>query len=210
VPLALGVTLGLFLPATVIASGHTSRVVLALFIGVTLCVSAIPVIAKTLSDMRLLHRNLGQLILAAGSIDDTVGWLLLLLSVVSAAATAGVRAGHVLVTVAYLITFVLLAGTVGRLAVKKVLIVTTRAEGPGPIVAAAVVIILAGAVTTASLGMEPIFGAFIAGTVISASGIASGSLPRCARSCCPSSPRSSWRPPDCALTSPRLAGLWSP
>ena len=34
-PLALGVTLGLFLPATVVASGHTSRVVLALFIGVT-------------------------------------------------------------------------------------------------------------------------------------------------------------------------------
>ena len=51
VPLALGVTLGLFLPATVVASGHTSRVVLALFIGVTMCVSAIPVIAKTLSDL---------------------------------------------------------------------------------------------------------------------------------------------------------------
>ena len=39
--------------------------------------------------MRLLHRNLGQLILAAGSIDNAVGWLLL--SVVSAAATTGVR-----------------------------------------------------------------------------------------------------------------------
>ena len=45
---------------------------------------------------------------------------------------------------------------------------TTRADEPGPTVAAAVVIILAGAVTTA-LGMEPIFGAFIAGTVISVS-----------------------------------------
>jgi K+:H+ antiporter len=106
-------TLGLFLPATVVASGHTTRAVLALFIGVTMCVSAIPVIAKTLSDMRLLHRNLGQLILAAGSIDDAVGWLLL--SIVSAAATTGVRAGHVLVAVAYLIAFVLLAGSVGAL-----------------------------------------------------------------------------------------------
>jgi len=122
-------TLGLFLPATVVASGHTSRVVLALFIGVTMCVSAIPVIAKTLSDMRLLHRNLGQLILAAGSIDDAVGWLLL--SVVSAAAATGVRTGHVLVAVAYLIAFVLLAGTVGRVGVKKVLTATTRADEPG-------------------------------------------------------------------------------
>jgi len=166
VPLALGVTLGLFLPAAVVASGHTSRMVLAPFIGVTMCVSAIPVIAKTLSDMRLLHRNLGQLILAAGSIDDAAGWLLL--SIVSAAATTGVRAGHVLVPLAYLIVFVLLAGTLGRVGVKKVLTVTTRADEPGPTVAAAVVIILAGAVTTA-LGMEPIFGAFIAGTVISVS-----------------------------------------
>ena len=174
VPLALGVTLGLFLPATVIASGHTSRVVLALFIGVTMCVSAIPVIAKTLSDMRLLHRNLGQLILAAGSIDDAVGWLLL--SVVSAAAATGVRTGHVLIAVAYLIAFVLLAGTVGRVGVKKVLTATTRADEPGPTVAAAVVIILAGAVITAALGMEPIFGAFIAGTVISASRIAQRQL----------------------------------
>jgi len=151
VPLALGVT-----------------------IGVTMCVSAIPVIAKTLSDMRLLHRNLGQLILAAGSIDDAVGWLLL--SVVSAAAATGIRAEHVLVAVAYLIAFVLLAGSVGRVGVKKVLTVTTRADEPGPTVAAAVVIILAGAVTTASLGMEPIFGAFIAGTVISASRIAQRQL----------------------------------
>jgi len=173
IPLVLGVTLGLFLPVTVVAS-HTSRVVLALFIGVTMCVSAIPVIAKTLSDMRLLHRNLGQLILAAGSIDDAVGWLLL--SVVSAAATTGIRVGHLLVAVAYLIAFVLLASTVGRVAVKKILTVTTRADEPGPTVGAAVVIILAGAVTTASLGMEPIFGAFIAGTVISASRIAQRQL----------------------------------
>lgn len=68
-----------------------------------------------------------------------------------------VRTGHVLVTVAYLIAFALLAGTVGRVGVKKVLIVTTRADEPGPTVATAVVIILAGAVTTAALGMEPIF-----------------------------------------------------
>jgi Kef-type K+ transport system membrane component KefB len=174
IPLALGVTLALFLPASVVASGHTSRTVLAMFIGVTMCVSAIPVIAKTLSDMRLLHRNLGQLILASGSIDDAVGWLLL--SVVSAAATTGVRAGHVLLSVAYLAVFVLLAGTVGRFAVKQVLTVTTRADEPGPTVAAAVVIILAGAVTTASLGMEPIFGAFIAGIVISATGVAQRQL----------------------------------
>ena len=56
-----------------------------------ICVSAIPVIAKTLTDLRLLHRDIGQLILAAVSVDDTLGWLLL--SVVSAMA-----AGHLAAT----------------------------------------------------------------------------------------------------------------
>ena len=47
--------------------GKAGRGVFALFLGVAMCVSAIPVIAKTLADMRLLHRNIGQLTLAAGT-----------------------------------------------------------------------------------------------------------------------------------------------
>src|SRR5205823_9038159 len=50
--------------------------------------SAIPVIAKVLMDMDLIRRDVGQITLAAGMIDDTMGWILL--SVVAGLAASGV------------------------------------------------------------------------------------------------------------------------
>jgi Kef-type K+ transport system membrane component KefB len=164
IPLAFGIGLGFVLPTAVTSSGNSSPWVLALFLGVTVCVSAIPVIAKTLSDMRLLHRNVAQLTLTAGMIDDAAGWLLL--SVVAAAATTGVSLGLVSLSVAYLAGFVLLAMTVGRPLVRKVMTHATRSEESGPAVATAVILMLLGAAITHALGMEPIFGAFVAGILI--------------------------------------------
>ena len=40
-------------------------------------ISAMPVIAKILVDLDLTKRNIGLVILSAGVVDDTVGWLIL-------------------------------------------------------------------------------------------------------------------------------------
>ena len=107
IPLVLGVGIGFLAPPEMIAEG-VDHMVFALFLGVALCVSAIPVIAKILMEMRLLHRGIGQLILSSAVIDDVVGWFLL--SVVSALATAGARpAGPALTAVAMLAGLVLVA-----------------------------------------------------------------------------------------------------
>jgi Kef-type K+ transport system membrane component KefB len=162
IPLAFGVLAGLVMPESLMA-GDTERWVFALFLGVAMCVSAIPVIAKTLSDMRLLHRDIGQLTLAAGTVDDVVGWFLL--SVVSAAATIGVgtRIGW---SVLYLVGFVVLAAVIGRPLVVRIMRTAARASTSGPTVANAVIIVLLGAATTSALGMEPVFGAFVAGILL--------------------------------------------
>ena len=169
VPLSLGVALGALLPSLMVTGEH-GRALFAVFLGVAMCVSAIPVIAKTLSDMRLLHRNVGQLILLAGTLDDVVGWFLL--SVVSAAVVNGVRAGQVSLSLLYLIGFVVLAVLVARPLVRWVMRVADRSDDTGPSVSAAVVVILLGAVSTHALGMEPVFGAFVAGILIGAPGAA--------------------------------------
>jgi K+:H+ antiporter len=166
IPLSLGIAMGLVLPVSLRGAGARQQVVFALFIGVAMCVTAIPVVAKILSDMRLMHRNIGQLTLVSGMIDDAVGWFLL--SVVSAAATAGVSAGHVGLSVVYLVGFVLLAAVVGRPLVRAVMRLAARSEEAGPTVATAVIVVLLGGVATHALGMEPIFGAFIAGILIGA------------------------------------------
>jgi Kef-type K+ transport system membrane component KefB len=167
VPLAMGVAIGFALPSALLGQG-TDRAVFACFIGVALCVSAIPVIAKTLLDMRLMHRDIGQLIISASAIDDVVGWLLL--SIVAALATSGIRAGEVALSVAYLAAVIVFACTIGRFVVGTSLRLAARSEDAGVTVAVAVLLVLLAAAGTQALHMEAIVGAFFCGVLIGSSG----------------------------------------
>src|SRR5260370_711783 len=106
VPLALGLGAGFLLPRNIWPAG-VDRTTFAVFLGVTMCVSAIPVIAKTLADLHLLHRDVGQLILASAAVQDTAGWLLL--SLVSALAVGALGPGAVLASLIRLLAFIAVA-----------------------------------------------------------------------------------------------------
>jgi Kef-type K+ transport system membrane component KefB len=162
-PLALGIGAGLVLPGLLVPRG-VDRATFALFLGVAMCVSAIPVIAKILNDMNLMHRDIGQLTMASGMVDDVVGWLLL--SVVSAMATTGVRAGSIGLAVLWLAVIVAVAATGGRWLVGVALRWAGRSDEPGPTVAVAVVTIVLCSAASAAAGMEPVFGAFVGGIMI--------------------------------------------
>jgi Kef-type K+ transport system membrane component KefB len=164
IPLGFGIATGLLLPGSLLGSG-TDPVVFSLFLGVAMCVSAIPVIAKTLMDMGLLHRNIGQLTLTAGMVDDAFGWFML--SVVSAMATSGVRAGSVVLSLAYLVAVILFAVVVGRPLVAKVFQLAGRSQEAMPTIMTATALIILSAAGTHALGLEAIFGAFVCGILIS-------------------------------------------
>ncbi|HEX6347402.1 cation:proton antiporter [Umezawaea sp.] len=168
VPLGLGFAVGMVLPTSLIAEG-TERDVFALFLGVAMCVSAIPVIAKTLLEMRLLHRNIGQLIISSAAVDDIVGWSLL--SIVSAMATTGLRAGLVLFTVGCLLVVAVVALLIGRPLVRKSLEYANRSSDPGVTVAVVVLLLVLSAAGTHALGLEPILGTFVCGVLLSSSGL---------------------------------------
>jgi Kef-type K+ transport system membrane component KefB len=166
VPLALGVGLGFALPR-VMTSG-SDRVVFALFLGVALCVSAIPVIAKILFEMRLMHRNVGQLIMSAATVDDIAGWLML--SVVSALASTGLWGERIAMSVLGLVG--LLVGTVliGRPLVRTTLRLASRSTEPGVGLAAIVALLMVFAAGSHALGMEPVLGTLLGGILIGSSG----------------------------------------
>ncbi|WP_214324843.1 cation:proton antiporter [Nonomuraea sediminis] len=126
----------------------------AMFLGVAMCVSAIPVIAKTMADMDLLHRDVAHLTLASATVDDVFGWALFSLA----------AAGFGLGTVRALggLVAVVLAAIVLRPLARHVL----RAGGP----AAFVVISFLSASATQALGLEAIFGAFVAGVMAGSCG----------------------------------------
>lgn len=163
IPLGLGVGTGLLLPQAL--NGGKDQTVFALFLGVAMCVSAIPVIAKTLIDMNLMHRNIGQLTLTAGMVDDAFGWLML--SVVSAMATTGLRTGTIALSLAYLVAVLAFAAVIGRPLVRKAFQLAGRSAEATPTIATAVVLILLASAGTHALGLEAIFGAFVVGILIS-------------------------------------------
>lgn len=166
VPLALGVAGGFLAPSALPGAG-VSRTVFALFVGVAMAVSALPVIAKALADMRLIHRDIGQLIISVGVVDDVLGWMLL--SVVSAAAVSGLHARSIALSVVYLVAVLAAAVFVVRPALLVALRTAGRpgaSGGDGAVVAIAALTMVLGAALTQSIGFEAMLGSFLAGLLI--------------------------------------------
>ncbi|OZM71908.1 cation/H(+) antiporter [Amycolatopsis antarctica] len=163
VPLGCGFATGYVVPDSLVPDG-VGRGVFALFLGVAMCVTAIPVIAKILLELDLMHRKVGQLTVAAAFFDDTVGWLLL--SVVAALATGGAAGATLPQTLGYLVVFLAAAFLIGRPVVRRALRASSRHAEAGPTVAVAVVTILAYSAATAAIGLEALFGAFVAGATV--------------------------------------------
>jgi Kef-type K+ transport system membrane component KefB len=167
IPFGLGIGAGFVLPAT-LHSGHHGTTVFALFLGVAMCVSAIPVIAKTMIDMNLLHRNIGQLTLAAGVIDDVIGWFLL--SLISAIATVGFTTRTITLTTFYIVLTLGVAALPARLLFRKVLRAAGRSKDPAPTIAVVSVAIMLSAAATQAMGFEGVFGAFVCGAALATCG----------------------------------------
>ncbi|MDX3194245.1 cation:proton antiporter [Streptomyces sp. MN03-5084-2B] len=161
VPLALGVGTGFLLPASLLGG---DRLPFALFLGVALSLSAIPVIVSILTDLGLDRRPFGQLATASAVVDDTVGWLLLAL--LTTTVTTGITVGAVAVSVGSLLLVVGAAATIGRRAVRAALTAAARAADPRATVALVIIMVLSYAVLTQIAGFEAVLGAFLCGMTI--------------------------------------------
>jgi Kef-type K+ transport system membrane component KefB/nucleotide-binding universal stress UspA family protein len=164
-PVLSGVGLGLALPDSFVGE-RTGREIFALFLGTALGISALPVIATILSDLDLMRRNVAQVLVAAAMANDIVGWILL--GVVASLAQSGsLDAGRLLVTLAGLALFLGLAFTLGQRGVDALLrTVTLRRWGLSGSLSVVLLVALASGATTHAIGLEAVFGAFIAGIVL--------------------------------------------
>lgn len=162
VPFATGLGLGWLLPEGFLVNPD-DRLIFSLFIATAMSISAVPVIAKVLMDLHLIRRDIGQITLAAGMTDDTIGWILL--SVVSGLAISGsFDVVTVIKSVLSAVLFLAIAFTIGQTVVDRLLHWVDDTIG-GATASLSIVLILAlGAATlTHALGIEAALGAFVFG-----------------------------------------------
>jgi Kef-type K+ transport system membrane component KefB len=164
-PFATGIALGWHLPDSFVAHPD-QRLVFSLFIATAMSISAIPVIAKVLIDLKLIRRDIGQLTLAAGMTDDTIGWILL--SVVAGLATSGnFGVEKLLASVLAAVIFLALAFTLGRMVVSNILRwVDNLIGGVAANLSTILVLALATSALTHALGLEAALGAFVIGILV--------------------------------------------
>ncbi|MGB8699463.1 MAG: cation:proton antiporter, partial [Thermosynechococcaceae cyanobacterium] len=173
VPFITGLGLGWFLPDSFLAD-PSKRLVFTLFIATAMSISAVPVIAKVLMDLNLIRRDIGQITLAAGMTDDTIGWILL--SIVAGLASSGtVDFKTILESVMGAVLFLAFAFTIGRSLMIQILRwVDDQVGGATASLSAVLVIGLAASALTHRLGIEAALGAFV-------TGILAGQAPRFSR-----------------------------
>lgn len=161
-PFGLGVLLANVLyPAH---RGDSSFLAFALFIGVSMSITAFPVLARILTE-RSMHRiPLGVIALAAAAVDDILAWSLL--AVVTGVAE-GTDQRHLLVMLAGSIAFVAAMLFVVRPMLRRLADRYRRAGRLTPDVLAVVLIgLLLSSYLTSKIGIHAIFGAFMFGAIM--------------------------------------------
>jgi Kef-type K+ transport system membrane component KefB len=161
-PFTLGAGLALWLYPSYCTKG-VPFTVFALFIGVSMSVTAFPVLARILKDRGIQTSRLGVMALTCAAANDVTAWCLLALVV--AVATAAV--GSAVLTAVLAVVFIVLMVFVARPYVERLVEKPALRRPPGQSVLAMIcVALLLCALTTEAIGIHAIFGAFLLGAII--------------------------------------------
>ena len=162
VPFALGAWLawslyGAWAPAGV---GFTS---FALFLGVSMSITAFPVLARILGDRGLQRTQMGIVALTCAAINDAIAWCLLAFVVGVTQSTTSAAVQTVILTAVYIAVMLSVGRRVMAAVVERFDTSPRIGERSLALVLAAV---LLSALATEFIGIHAIFGAFLLGAII--------------------------------------------
>lgn len=160
-PFILGATLALTI-YTRVSSSDVPFTSFALFLGVAMSITAFPVLARILTDRKMTRTELGGVAMSCAATDDVTAWCLLAFVV----GVAKAQVGEGLMIAAGTLTYLAFMFIVARPIIKKIANhwgseTLTRSQ-----VATVFVALLLSSLTTESIGIHAIFGAFLFGAMI--------------------------------------------
>lgn len=167
-PYLLGMASCLFLFPTLAPPG-TTFLGFALFLGISMSITAFPVLARILEERGLMKTALGSTAIACAATNDVTAWSVLafVVAIVKANGLAGsiLSIGLVLLFVAFMLFWIKprIPLWIGQAQT------ATSAPGKG-ILALVLVLLFTSALITDLMGIHALFGAFLAGVVMPAHG----------------------------------------
>lgn len=146
------------------ASDRTSFLPFALFIGISMSITAFPVLARIIQERNMTHTQVGTLSIASAANDDVTAWCLL--AVVIAIAKAGTFLSA-LYAVGFTAAYILIMFYIVRPFLKK----TGEVYATGEVINKTFVsfiflILVVSSTITELIGIHALFGAFMAGVVM--------------------------------------------
>ncbi len=163
VPLALGFVLSLGLPDRYLADPD-QRISFALFLGTTMAISAMVIIARVLHDLDLVKTDLGLVTLCGYAVNDILAWVIFSL-VLASAIQGDLDLGSVALLLAFTLTFTGASLTLGLRAVDRSIayIRNQRPDNPGAVLSFVCCLGLLWGAITQAVGLTALFGFFLAG-----------------------------------------------
>ena len=176
-PFACGMLLGHLIPESLLPDPD-KRIITSLFLGTALSISSVKIVASVVRDMGFLRRNVGQVILAAAIVDDTIGWIIIAITF-GLAGQENFSWLSVLVNVAGTLLFLAFSFTIGRRLVFKIIQFSNdHFRGEGAVIAAILVVMGLFALITHVIGVHSVLGAFVAGILVGESPILTKEIDR--------------------------------
>lgn len=140
------------------------KLIYALFFGIAMSVSALPVIARILMDLNIFKTKVGMIIIAAAIFVDLAGWLVFSLVLSMLEGNGDESLNNIWYTIGMIIGFGLFMLIVGKRLIDKALPwIQTKLSWPGGVLSISLGFCFLGAAFTESIGLHAILGAFIMG-----------------------------------------------
>jgi Kef-type K+ transport system membrane component KefB len=162
-PFILGSALALVLFTGFAPAGIPFHI-FALFMGISMSITAFPVLASILRDKGLMRTPLGNLSLTSAAVDDATAWPLLAFVVAIAASGSGASVVPMLAMTGGYVAVML--GVVKPLLSKWVNKLTPEQSKNPATAAVPVMLVIVSALATEMIGIHALFGAFFAGAII--------------------------------------------
>ena len=165
-PFFSGFALAWFFPQWFfVVKNSPSHLLFALFLGTAMSISALPVIARILLDLKLLKSEIGVVIIASAVFNDVVGWIVF--SFILSLVNKNSGGGSVVQSLVFIAAFAIFMLVAGRFVLNRILPwIQTRLSWPGGVLSFSLSLCLVCAAFTEFIRIHAILGAFIAGLTI--------------------------------------------